>query len=91
MKGTKANCQVGRNEALAAKAADDTARVPLGFSSLCENDQPKCLTKVELSNADMTEPEVSKASFNLAWISAIEQTGRHDWYEPLRRRYRTKS
>jgi hypothetical protein len=28
----------------------------------------------------------SKNSFNLAWISAIEQTGGHDWYEPLRRR-----
>jgi hypothetical protein len=39
----------------------------------------------------MTELEASKNFFNLAWISAIEQTGRHDWYEPLRRRYRTKS
>jgi hypothetical protein len=26
--------------------------------------------------------EVSKRSFDMAWIMAIEDSGRHDWYEP---------
>jgi hypothetical protein len=56
-----------------------------------QNDQPEFLTKAELRDAAVTEPEVSKNSFNLAWISAIERTDRHDWYEPPCRRYRTKS
>jgi hypothetical protein len=34
---------------------------------------------------------VSKNAFDFAWIDAIETTGRHDWYEPLRRRPRTKT
>jgi hypothetical protein len=34
---------------------------------------------------------VSKSSFDFAWIDAIERAGRHDWYEPLRRRSRTPS
>jgi hypothetical protein len=25
------------------------------------------------------------------WMAAIEDTGRHDWYEPLRKRLGTKS
>jgi len=35
--------------------------------------------------------DVSKNSFDFAWIDAIELTGRHDWYEPLRRRAGTKN
>lgn len=27
---------------------------------------------------------VSKTAFNMGWIAAIEQSGRLDWYEPLR-------
>ena len=37
-----------------------------------------------------TKLKVSKNSFDFAWISAIEEPGRHDWYEPLRRQFRTK-
>jgi hypothetical protein len=39
----------------------------------------------------MRELDVSKLSFDMAWIMAIEDTDRHDWYEPLRRRLRIKS
>jgi len=39
----------------------------------------------------MRELDVSKLSFDMGWIMAIEDAGRHDWYEPLRRRLRTKS
>jgi hypothetical protein len=91
MTGKKALAQVGRNEALAAKVAEETARCTAWLLKFMQNDQPKSLAKAELCHAAMTELEVSKNSFNLAWISAIEQTGRHDWYEPLRRRYRTES
>jgi hypothetical protein len=45
----------------------------------------------ELRDAATRELKVSKNSFDCAWIEAIEQTGRHDWYEPLRRRLRVKS
>jgi hypothetical protein len=53
--------------------------------------QPKSLTKAELRDAAMRELKVSKNAFDFAWIAAIEDTGRHDWYEPLRRRPRVKS
>ncbi len=56
-----------------------------------QNNQPKFLTKDELRHAAMREVKVSKNSFDFAWIDAIEQTSRHDWYEPLRRRFCTKS
>jgi len=56
-----------------------------------QNNQQKFLTKYELRGAAMRELNVSKNSFDFGWIDAIETTGRHDWYEPLRRRLRTKS
>jgi hypothetical protein len=55
------------------------------------NNQPKFLTKAELREAAIRELNVSKNSFEFGWMSAIEDTGRHDWYEPLRRRFGTKS
>jgi hypothetical protein len=56
-----------------------------------QNDQPKFLTKDELCVAAIRQLNVSKSSFDFAWIDAIETTGRHDWYEPLRRRRHTKT
>ncbi len=38
----------------------------------------------------MSELKVSKSAFDFAWIKAIEDTGRYDWYEPLRRWLRTR-
>jgi hypothetical protein len=55
-----------------------------------KSNQPKFLTKNELRTAAMRELKVSKNSFDFAWIDAIERTGRHDWYEPRRRRLRIK-
>lgn len=51
-----------------------------------QNNQPKFLTKDELRRTAMSELKVSKNAFDFGWIAAIEDTGRHDWYEPLRRR-----
>jgi hypothetical protein len=56
-----------------------------------QNNPPKFLTKDELRSAAMRELKVSKNAFDFAWMAAIEDTGRQDWYEPLRRRLRTKS
>jgi len=56
-----------------------------------QNNQPKFLTKAELRDAAIRELNVSKNSFYFGWIAAIEDTGRHDWYEPLRRRLPTQS
>ena len=55
------------------------------------DNQPKFLTKDELRSAAMRELNVSKSAFDFGWMAAIEDTGRHDWYEPLRRRLRAKS
>ena len=56
-----------------------------------QNNQPKFLTKDELRVAAMRELNVSRNAFDFGWIAAIEDTGRHDWYEPLRKRLRVKS
>jgi len=47
-----------------------------------QHNQPKFLTKDELRSVAMRELDVSKLSFDMGWIMAIEDTGRHDWYEP---------
>ncbi len=49
-------------------------------------DQPKWATKAELRTAAMRELGCSKSAFDRAWIAAIERTGRHDWYKPLKKR-----
>ena len=47
--------------------------------------QPKPATKAALREAAMAELNISKNSFDTAWIWVIEETGRHDWYKPLLR------
>lgn len=73
------------------QAADERRRCSLWLQPLMQNGYPKVLTKSELRVAVMRELEVSKNSFDFAWIDAIETPGRHDWYEPLRGRRRTKT
>jgi hypothetical protein len=51
------------------------------------NGKPKAFTKDQyrqLATADLGT--FSKAAFDDAWIAAIEDSGRQDWYEPLPRR-----
>jgi hypothetical protein len=61
------------------------------IASFLRDNQPKFLTKAELRDAALRELKVSKDSFDSAWIQVIEETGRYDWYEPLRRPLRVKS
>ena len=80
-----------RSQELAEKAAEERRRCRDWLLPFMRDGQPKFLTKTELREAAMRQLKVSKNSFDFAWIDAIERTGRHDWYEPLRRRLRTKS
>ena len=76
---------------LQEKAADERRRCSQWLLRFIRAGEPKFLTKAELRGAAMRELSVSKNSFDFAWIDAIELTGRHDWYEPLRRRSGTKT
>jgi hypothetical protein len=80
-----------RSQELSEKADEERRRCREWLLPFMRGNQPKFLTKAELCEAAMRELKVSQNSFDFAWISAIEDTGRQDWYEPLRRRYRSKS
>jgi len=80
-----------RKQELSEKAQEEQRRCRDWLLKYMRGNQPKFLTKAELRDAAMRDLRVSKNSFDFAWILAIEETGRHDWYEPLRRRFRTKS
>jgi hypothetical protein len=80
----------GRKKELWDKAEDERQRCRQWLRDYIRPGQAKRVTKAELRDAAMRELEISKNSFDSAWISVIEETGRHDWYEPLRRRQRTR-
>ena len=80
-----------RSQELSEKAQEEQRRCRDWLLKYMRGNQPKFLTKAELRDAAMRELKVSKNSFDFAWILAIEDTGRHDWYEPSRRQFRTKS
>jgi hypothetical protein len=80
-----------RSQQLYEKAEEERQRCYHWLLPFLRENQPKFLTKAELREAAVRELKVSKNSFDFAWIEAIEQTGRYDWYEPLRRRLRLKS
>jgi hypothetical protein len=80
-----------RSQELSEKAAQEQLRCRDWLLPFIKDNQPKFLTKAELRDAAISELKVSKNSFDFAWIDVIERTGRHDWYEPLRRRFRIKS
>lgn len=77
-----------RSQILSEKADGERRRCRDWLLPFMQNNRPKFLTKDELRRAAMRELNVSKLSFDMGWIMAIEDTGRHDWYEPLRRRLR---
>ena len=80
-----------RSEQLYKKAEEERQRCYRWLLPFLRDNQPKFLTKAELRDAALRELEVSKNSFDIAWIEAIEQTGRYDWYKPLRHHLRVKS
>ena len=80
-----------RKDELSQKADDERRRCQDRLRRFMRDGQPKVLTKAELRDAAMRELRISKNSFDFAWIWVIEETGRHDWYEPLRRRGRVRN
>jgi hypothetical protein len=80
-----------RQQQLSEKAHEERRRCRDWLLRFMQDAQPKFLTKDELREAAMRELNVSKLSFDMGWIMAIEDTGRQDWYEPLRHRPRTRN
>lgn len=79
------------SEEPSAKAAEERLRCKEWLLPLMQTDQPRLTTKAELCVIAMRELSISKSSFDFAWIDAIEQTGRRDWYDLLRQAPRTKN
>jgi hypothetical protein len=80
----------GRKKELWARVEADRQRCRQWLLDCMRPSQPKRVTKAALRDAAMRELKISKNSFDAAWIAAIEDTGRHDWYEPPRRQPRTR-
>ena len=56
------------------KAEEERQRFRDWLLPFLRNNQPKFLTKTELRDAAIRELNVSKNSFDFAWIEAIEHT-----------------
>jgi hypothetical protein len=80
-----------RREQLSEQADEERQRCHDWVLKFMCGNHPKFLTKAELRDTATRELKVSKNAFDFAWIVAIEDTGRHDWYQPLRQRMRVKS
>lgn len=51
--------------------------------------QPRTWTKDELFQQAQKVMTLSRMNFDSAWVGAIEEMGRQDWYEPMRRKKKT--
>jgi hypothetical protein len=80
-----------QSQDLSLQAHEEQRRCHDWLLRFMKNKYPKFFTKAELRATAMRELKFSNNSFHFAGIDAIEETGRNDWYEPLRRRMRTKS
>lgn len=80
----------GRKKELWDKAESERQRCRQWLLNHIRPGQAKHATKAALRDAAMRELGISTNSFDAAWIAAIEETGRHDWYEPLRRQPRAR-
>lgn len=73
------------------KAHQDRQRCRDWLMPHMEMGKPKAFTKEQYRQLAVAElGPFSKASFDCAWIWAIEDSGRQDWYDPLPRRKETK-
>jgi hypothetical protein len=80
----------GRKKERWDKADADRQRCRQWLRAYIRSGQPRRVTKAVLRETAMRELKISKNPFDVAWIAAIEDTARHDWYEPLRRQQRTR-
>ena len=79
---------MSRKDELSAKHRKETDRVRAWLRPMMENNKPKMATKEELWALAKKEFEVSRSSFDGGWTLAILDTGREDWFEPMRRRFK---
>jgi hypothetical protein len=77
---------MSRKDELSRKANEERDRCRAWLWQFMENNQPKLATKEELWSVAKNELGVSRASFDVGWGLAILDTGREDWFEPLRGR-----
>jgi hypothetical protein len=80
----------GRKKELWDKAEAERRRCRQWLLAYIRPGLAKRVTKAALRDAAMRELKISKNSFDAAWIAAIEDTARHDWYQPLRRQQRNR-
>ena len=73
------------------KSRRRTAAVSRVAASISAKQTTKVPDQSRVRDAVRRELNVPKNSVEFAWIEAIEQTGRHDWYDPLCRRVRFKN
>ena len=73
---------------ISKKADEERQRCRVWLRWFMENGQPKMATKEELWTVAKLELGVSRSSFDFGWGMAIIDTGREDWFEPLRKRLR---
>jgi hypothetical protein len=68
--------EVRANRRAGAKAASFFAFLTKAIQRRLRSPKPASLAK--------SREHVSKKAFDFGWMAAIEDTGRHDWYQPLR-------
>lgn len=76
---------MSRKDELSRKAEDERERCRVWLRQFMEGGRPKLATKEEFWRVAKQEFGVSRASFDVGWGLAILDTGREDWYEPLRK------
>jgi hypothetical protein len=77
---------MSRKDELSAKHQEETERIRAWLRPFMEDNKPKMATKEELWAVAKKKFGVSRSSFNGGWILAIFDTGREDWFEPMRKR-----
>jgi hypothetical protein len=78
-------------QAVIEKAHQDRQRCREWLMPHMEAGKPKAFTKEQYRQFAIAElGAISKASFDYAWIWAIEDSNRQDWYDPLPQRKETK-
>jgi hypothetical protein len=78
-----------RQQEFSQKAHEEHRRCCDWLLRFMKNKHPKFLTKSELRAAAIRKFNMSKNSFDFAWIDAIEEAGRHDADQKLNLRCRT--
>ena len=75
-----------RGRELFERADEERRRCRDWLSKFHAGQTAKVFDESRAREAAMRDLKVSKKSFDSGWIEAIGQSGRHDWYKPLRRR-----